>query len=135
MIILSKWADVGWRVRRLELKLELMIMSGVEDGSLLKYISTNGDGELAEDHWTIHIGRRDDNDLCLRNDTYVSRQHANLHWKGERWWLEDCESTNGSFTENSANYFDDTRVKGIIPIEVGQLFRIGRTWMRIQPTE
>lgn len=110
-----------------------MIMSGVEDGLLLKYDSQSGDGTLFEDHWVISVGRREENDLCLRNDTYVSRQHANIHWKDSQWWLEDCQSTNGTFVENIDNYFDDTRVKGIIPIEAGQIFRIGRTWLRIQP--
>lgn len=119
----------------MDAKLELMIMGGVEDGALIKYTATNGDGDLSEDRWTVSIGRREDNDLCLRNDTYVSRQHAKIHWKSERWWLEDCNSTNGSFIENPANFFDDNRIKGIIPVEPGQLFRIGRTWMRIQPIE
>lgn len=114
-------------------KLDLMIMSGVEDGLLLKYDAQNGDGNLHEDHWVISVGRREENDLCLRNDTYVSRQHANIHWKDQSWWLEDCQSTNGTFSENADNYFDDTRVKGIIPVEPGQIFRIGRTWLRIQP--
>ena len=112
-----------------------MIMSGVEDGLLLKYATVNSDGDLAEDRWSISIGRREDNDVCLRNDTYVSRSHANLHWKDNRWWLEDCESTNGTYVENPDNFFDDTRVKGIIPIDIGQIFRIGRTWLRLQPVE
>jgi pSer/pThr/pTyr-binding forkhead associated (FHA) protein len=115
--------------------LSIMIMSGVDDGSLLEFSVDNGDGKRSEDSWSIGVGRREDNDLCLRNDTYVSRQHANLHWKDNRWWLEDCASTNGTFIENADNYFDDTRVKGIVPIETGQLVRIGRTWLRIQPIE
>ena len=110
-------------------------MSGVDDGSLLEFSTDNGDGDWAEDRWTIAIGRREDNDLCLRNDTYVSRQHANFHWKDDRWWLEDCGSTNGTFIENTSDFFDDTRVKGIIPIKTAELIRIGRTWLRIQPTE
>lgn len=118
----------------MDLDLEIMIMSGVEDGALLEF-NTQSDGSMTEDKWTISIGRRDENDICLRNDTYVSRQHANLHWKDSRWWLEDCNSTNGTFIGNPENYFEDTPVKGIIPIEVSQLFRVGRTWMRIQPAE
>lgn len=114
------------------MKLSVMIMSGVEDGSLLEYDSTLGDGDVAPDKWAISIGRRDENDLCLRNDTYVSRQHANIHWKNENWWLEDCDSTNGTFVENGDNFFDDHPVKGFIQIHVGQLFRVGRTWLRIQ---
>lgn len=119
----------------LDIALGIMIMSGVEDGSLLEFSSSAGEGEVADDKWTIHIGRRDENDICLRNDTYVSRQHANIHWINNRWWLEDCNSTNGTFMENPDRFFDDNPVKGIVPIIPGQLFRIGRTWMRIQTTE
>jgi pSer/pThr/pTyr-binding forkhead associated (FHA) protein len=119
----------------LDFTLYIMIMSGDKDGSLLEYNTKSGDGELIDDHWTLSIGRREDRDLCLRNDTYVSRQHANIHWKDKHWWLEDCNSMNGTFLENANDFFDDARVKGIVPIEIGQIFRIGRTWMRIQPIE
>jgi pSer/pThr/pTyr-binding forkhead associated (FHA) protein len=111
--------------------IHVMIMSGVEDGALFDF--SPHDGSRAEGHWTLSLGRRDQNDLCLRNDSFVSRLHAYLHWKDGRWWLEDCDSTNGTFVENPDDFFDDTRVKGIIPLEVGQLFRVGRTWLRIQP--
>ena len=118
----------------MEHTLRLMIMSGVEDGASLE-LSSEGDGKKTPDKWTLTVGRRDDNDVCLRNDTFVSREHAKLHWMDSRWWLEDCESTNGTFIENVDNYFDDKRVKGIIPLGISQLFRIGRTWLRIQPVE
>ncbi len=120
------------RGARLGKVLQIMFMSGVDDGTVVKYSADNGDGHMIGDHWSISVGRRDDNDLCLRNDTYVSRQHANLHWRESRWWLEDCESTNGTFIENQDNPFEDERVTGTIRIEPGQLFRIGRTWLRIQ---
>ena len=116
----------------MDLKIKMMMMSGADDGSLLEYSSANGDGLVDGDKWTLHIGRRDDNDLCLRNDTFVSRKHAKIHWMDNRWWLEDCKSTNGTFIENTESFFDDKRVKGIIPVVSGQLFRIGRTWLRIQ---
>jgi predicted component of type VI protein secretion system len=112
-----------------------MIMSGVDDGTLLEFDTSSGDGDTAEDRWTLQIGRRDDNHIVLKNDTYVSRRHASLHWKNERWWLEDYNSTNGTFQTNDANFFEDTPVKGIVPLEVEELFRVGRTWMRIQPVE
>ena len=119
----------------MEIKLDVMVMSGVEDGSLLKYNSSSGDGQTSPQKWTLTIGRRDDNDICLRNDTYVSRQHAKIHWQEQAWWLEDCDSTNGSFIEDAENSFEDTRVHGTIPIITGQLFRVGRTWLRIQAAE
>lgn len=115
-------------------QVSIMIMSGVDDGTLLEF-DADGSGQAGEDRWTLKIGRRDDNDICLRNDTFVSRYHGKLHWKSARWWLEDSDSTNGTFIENEADFFDDARVKGIIAIQTGQLFRIGRTWLRIQAAE
>lgn len=112
----------------------VMIMSGVEDGTLLQ-LKSDLDGSFREGHWKLSIGRRDDNDICLRNDTFVSRAHANIHWRDNTWWLEDCKSTNGSFIENEQDYFTDRRVHGIVPVEPGQMLRIGRTWMRIQVIE
>jgi pSer/pThr/pTyr-binding forkhead associated (FHA) protein len=111
-----------------------MIMSGVDDGALLQFQS-DADGEKTGGHWSLTIGRRDDNDITLKNDTFVSRQHARLHWQDERWWLEDSNSTNGTFTENDVDVFADLRVRGIVPVEPGQLFRIGRTWLRLQSAE
>lgn len=118
----------------MEHELIVMVMSGVEDGSLLK-LRPDKTGELHDEQWSLSIGRRDENDLCLRNDTFVSRQHARLHWRDDRWWLEDCDSTNGTFLENMDDFFLDRRVKGIVPLDEGQLFRVGRTWLRIQPNE
>lgn len=115
------------------LKAEIMIMSGVDDGLRLTYSTTNGDGQSSEGEakWTLSIGRREESDVCLRNDTFVSRQHAYLHWENARWWLEDCNSRNGTFIEDGET---DARVTNTIPVNVGDLFRVGHTWMRIQPT-
>src|SRR5690606_21437366 len=113
----------------LDKTLELMVMSGVDDGMLLRFSAENGDGLIEDSTWIVRLGRRDDNDVCLRHDTYSSRYHARLLWKDNRWWLEDCDSKNGTFIENGE---EDARVNGTIPIEPGQLFRVGRTWFRIQ---
>jgi predicted component of type VI protein secretion system len=127
------------KVHRMELhkdmKLNVMIMSGSEDGTTLTYDPSQGDGQSAEDAWQISIGRKEENDLCLRNDTYVSRFHAFIIWKNNRWWLQDCDSTNGTFIENAQDFFDDQPIKGTIGIEEEQLFRVGRTWLRIQVIE
>jgi pSer/pThr/pTyr-binding forkhead associated (FHA) protein len=115
-------------------RLTLMLMSGVDDGSTL-VLRSDSDGTKTHNQWKLTLGRKDDNDLCLRNDTFVSRQHAFLIWRDGGWWLEDRESTNGSFLESQIDFFSDERVQGIVPLEVGQLFRVGRTWMRIQAVE
>lgn len=116
----------------MSLKLHVMIMSGVEDGSLLNFDSDNGDGQLKDDgKWLISIGRVEDKDICLRNDTFVSRQHAYLIWEQNQWWLQDCDSTNGSFIESGDV---DARVSGTVPLKPGDLFKIGRTSLCIEDT-
>ncbi|NDJ59579.1 MAG: FHA domain-containing protein [Chloroflexi bacterium] len=113
----------------MNLTLDLMIMSGVDDGQVLNFATESGDGLMGDDNWTITLGRREGNDVCLRNDTYASRYHARLSWQDRRWWLEDCTSKNGTYIEGAT---EDVRVEGTIALEPGQLFRIGRTWLRIQ---
>jgi hypothetical protein len=112
----------------------IMIMSGVDDGASLDY-HVDRDGVTRSGEWTLTIGRKDDNDLCLRNDTFVSRYHAKLHWREGRWWLQDDTSTNGSFTENELDTFIEDRLEGTISIDPGQLFRVGRTWLRIEAAD
>lgn len=112
--------------------IDVMLMSGVEDGLTLSLNAESQDGFVENQTWTLTIGRSEDNDICLRNDTYVSRQHARLHFAPPLWVLEDNNSKNGSFLE-SDNGEDDARITGTVSIEVYQLFRIGRTWLRLQP--
>lgn len=116
----------------MDFSLRIMIMSGVDDGTVMEYATNRGDGTITGRKWTISIGRRDENDICLRNDTYISRHHANLHLDDNQWYLEDCESTNGTFIDNVQDFFDDQPVTGFIRLGRGQLFRVGRTWLRIQ---
>ncbi|MBL8133522.1 MAG: FHA domain-containing protein [Anaerolineae bacterium] len=111
-----------------DMTINVAIMSGVEDGTLLE-MSPSANGSANDQGWTLSIGRREENDVCLRNDTYVSRYHALVHLRGGTWWLEDCNSKNGTFLEDQ---FEDARVSGTVPLESGQLFRVGRTWLRLQ---
>ncbi|HYO88305.1 MAG TPA: FHA domain-containing protein [Candidatus Limnocylindrales bacterium] len=112
------------------LRVEIMVMSGVDDGKLLTFSSYNGDGSANEGAWLLRIGRRDGNDLILRNDTFASRDHAVLRLDLEgHWWLTDNNSRNGTFLDAGV---DEARVSGAIPVSAGQLFRVGHTWLRIQ---
>lgn len=42
------------------------------------------------------VGSQAGNDLVVL-DRYVSGRHARLHWDGISWWVEDLNSTNGTF--------------------------------------
>lgn len=116
--------------------LEVYFLSGAEDGRVVR-LTQGKEGYTKDNEWTISIGRREDNDLRLQFDTFSSRSHAKLHWRNQAWWLEDCNSANGTFLENADDYFNDERVnpRGIVPIQEGKIFRIGRTWLRIQGVE
>lgn len=109
---------------------EVMIMSGVEDGRSLSL--SDGSGQVSGAGWALTIGRRDESDVCLRNDSFVSRDHAVLRQVGNQWFLEDCGSKNGTFLETAEA---DQRVTSPVLIEPGRLFRIGRTWLRLQAIE
>ncbi|MFW5942369.1 MAG: FHA domain-containing protein [bacterium] len=42
--------------------------------------------------------RLEDNDLLIKDD-FVSGLHARLSWDGAHWWVEDLDSTNGTFID------------------------------------
>jgi pSer/pThr/pTyr-binding forkhead associated (FHA) protein len=46
-----------------------------------------------------NIGSQSGNDLVLR-DRFVSGQHARLRWDGASWWVDDLNSTNGTFVNH-----------------------------------
>jgi len=115
-----------------EARLNVMIMSGVDDGSVFKLSADEGEAQLPDGSWMVTIGRHDDNDICLNNDTFVSRHHARIYCREDGLWLEDCGSTNGTYIETPV---EDLQIDQTAPIAPGQLFRAGRTWMRIEQAE
>ncbi|MDZ4765492.1 MAG: FHA domain-containing protein [Chloroflexota bacterium] len=118
----------------LNAKLDLTIMSGVRDGTPLSLSNTVGHGIWENGVWVVRVGRNSDNDLPLNDDDFSSGYHAKLIQRLDGWWLQDCGSTNGTFIDNG---IDDERMakSAIAALEPGQLFRIGRTWMRIDPPQ
>lgn len=88
----------------------------------------------------ITIGRRDTCDIHMSFDNQVSRLHAKLGCTYQpvtetnetsapailQFWLEDCHSRNGTFVEKLPE-----RIEERIQLRPGTLFRIGRTWLRL----
>ncbi len=95
------------------------LMSGPRDGDVL-YLEATPDMVLI-------VGRREESDICLNYDNQVSREHASIVYDGQRFWLEDLRSTNGT-------YLGKERIYERVELHPGQLFRIGRTWLRLEPT-
>jgi pSer/pThr/pTyr-binding forkhead associated (FHA) protein len=111
-------------------QLTLTIMSGVEDGKTLVLDADDGDGQRDDGGWLLTIGRQDNRAIRLQKDTYISREHAELRLIGEQWYLDDCGSKNGTFVEIEG---DEIRVQSTVALAAGQLFKIGRTWLRVEP--
>ena len=57
-------------------------------------------------------------------DNQVSRQHTRMFMKDGKWHLQDLGSRNGTFIGKH-------RIDSIAPLESGQMFRLGRTWLRL----
>lgn len=107
--------------------LDIMVMSGPDDGKLVSLRRAQGHGHVSTDGtWSLFFGRRDDCDVVIPFDTQVSRKHACVRIAPDgRLWLDDEGSLNGT-------YLEQDRVTAPVPVLRGQLFRLGRTWFRIQ---
>lgn len=98
-------------------------MSGPLDGKTLTW-----DLPLDSDELVLTIGRREGCDILLDYDSQVSRLHARIIYEipMEAYYLEDVGSRNGTF-------LGQDKIKERVPITPGDLFRVGRTWLRIDP--
>ena len=94
------------------------------DGPLVLVVEVFGgpmDGRRRRvDGTSMSVGRSSDNDLVLDKDRMVSSRHARIVRDGERTWLEDLGSLNGSFV-------DSDRVDGRVPLHRGSIVTLGRT--------
>jgi len=57
-------------------------------------------------------------------NTSISRQHVNLSYRGDRFWLHDL-SKNGTWVDNA-------RVYGEVPLQVGAMIAIGDCLLRLE---
>lgn len=116
-------------------EISITYMSGPFDGKKLTFAQP----AVGEERM-LSIGRAEGRDIHLPFDSQVSRLHARLGCvsvptsTGDSvtspyvltFWLEDGGSRNGTFVEK-----DDKPVAGRVSVRPGSLFRIGRTWLRL----
>ena len=69
------------------------------------------------------IGRSAASDIVLKSDDYASGQHAQLTRHGGLLYVEDAESTNGT-------YVNDRKAVGATPLRSGDRVRVGSTTFR-----
>ena len=77
--------------------------------------------EIKLDKPAFTLGRKPDNDIVLDNAA-VSGHHAKMYESGGTWFVEDLNSTNGTFVNNQ-------RVTAPTPFGIEDTLRIGRTMM------
>lgn len=70
------------------------------------------------------IGRATDNVLVVA-DNVVSAQHASITLQGDRWWVEDLGSTNGTLV-------NDRWVRSPVPVTVGDEVQVGPARFRLE---
>ena len=68
----------------------------------------------------LTVGRGGQNDLVLTGDEFASGRHARIDVRGDGAWVQDLESTNGTFVNGA-------RVAGAQRLEVGDVLRVGET--------
>jgi pSer/pThr/pTyr-binding forkhead associated (FHA) protein len=129
---MSDYHPFGGRPRN---EISITHMSGPLDGKKLTFEQPS----IGEEK-TISIGRREGCDIHLAFDNQVSRLHARLGCVSVpttssdaasmphvlTFWLEDGGSRNGTFVEK-----DEEPLQGRVSLRPGTLFRIGRTWLRL----
>jgi FHA domain len=73
----------------------------------------------------VTLGRATENDLVLDTDEFASVQHARIEPRRDGVWLQDLDSTNGTFL-NGAKL---TRPQKLTP---GDVIRVGETDLRYE---
>ena len=91
----------------------LVFVNGPEDGSELLV------------RLPAVFGRLPESGVPLPFDSLASRRHARLSAEGERFFLEDLGSRNGTFL------LTGEPLRGATEIAPGDLFRVGGAWFRL----
>jgi FHA domain len=68
---------------------------------------------------------RDVNNAIVIDDQFASSQHAVLTYRGRTWYVEDLNSTNGTFVNGQP-------VEGVAPIGFGDDLQIGQVRLRLE---
>ena len=80
---------------------------------------------FAVDSAPITVGRGGQNDLVLDGDEFASARHARIEARGDGVWVQDLDSTNGTFVNGA-------RVVGAERMSPGDVLRVGETDLRVE---
>jgi pSer/pThr/pTyr-binding forkhead associated (FHA) protein len=73
----------------------------------------------------LSIGRLDDNDIIIDDDTFISSHHARIEVRPEGVWVVDLQSTNGSFVNGQ-------RLTGERSVRKGDRIQVGSTVLEMR---
>ena len=73
----------------------------------------------------LTVGRGGQNDLVLTGDDFASARHARIEVRGDGIWVQDLDSTNGTYVNGS-------RVVGAQRLDHGDVLRVGETDLRVE---
>jgi hypothetical protein len=82
-------------------------------------------GEFLLNSAPVTVGRGGQNDLVLIGDEFASARHARIEVRGDGVWVQDLESTNGTYVNGS-------RVAGAQRFDAGDVLRVGETDLRME---
>ena len=68
---------------------------------------------------------RDVNNAIVVDDQFASAQHAVLTFRGRTWYVEDLNSTNGTFVNG-------VQIEGVSPLGYGDELQLGQVRMRLE---
>lgn len=100
--------------------------SSVELGRLVVVASPTGEppsGSSLRLEAITTLGR-DVNNAVVVDDQFVSAEHAILTFRGRTWYVEDLDSTNGTFVNGA-------RVEGVAPLGYGDELQLGQVRLRL----
>jgi pSer/pThr/pTyr-binding forkhead associated (FHA) protein len=127
LIVVCLFAFLGWVIFTLwrELKFQSQMVASKKIPVITLHLE-NGQEITHHDYDKpeVIIGRDDDCDLRL-NEEVVSSHHARLFFRSSQWWVEDLQSTNGT-------YLNDERVEIATVIIKGDELRIGNQIISIE---
>jgi len=73
----------------------------------------------------VTVGRGGQNDLVLSGDEFASARHARIEVRGDGAWVQDLDSTNGTYVNGS-------RVAGAQRLAAGDVLRVGETDLLVE---
>lgn len=79
-----------------------IIVTGGRNTDCAAYLKDENNREIPIDHFPFTIGRKPDNDLALTDKGTVSKLHAVITFENETFYIEDKDSSNGTFLNDFA---------------------------------